>query len=177
MPDQITVTLPDGSEKKFPKGVTGREVAESISMGLAREALSITLDDEIMDLSRPIEQSGPITINTWDSDDGKYTFWHSSAHLLAEAVQELYPQAKFGIGPPVEDGFYYDIDFGDQTISQKDFEKIEAKMIELARNKEGFERKAVSKEEALDFYKNRDNEYKIDLIEDLEDGTITFYTQ
>ena len=177
MPEQIIITFPDGTQKEFPKGITGREVAESISKGLAREALSITLDDEIMDLDRPIDNGGTVTINTWDSDDGKYTFWHSSAHLLAEAIQELYPQAKFGIGPPVENGFYYDIDFGDQTIGQNDFEKIEDKMIDLARNKEEFERKPVSKQEALEFYKNRGNEYKVDLIEGLEDGNITFYTQ
>ncbi|SMO62132.1 threonine--tRNA ligase [Fodinibius sediminis] len=177
MPEQIAITFPDGTEKKFPKGTTGREIAESISMGLAREALSITLDDEIMDLSRPIRESGTITINTWDSEDGKYTFWHSSAHLLAEAVQELYPDAKFGIGPPIEKGFYYDIDFGDQTINQDDLDKIEDKIIELARNKSVFKRKHVSKQEALEFYKGRDNEYKIDLIEELEDGDITFYTQ
>ncbi|HLR25383.1 MAG TPA: TGS domain-containing protein, partial [Fodinibius sp.] len=177
MPDQITVTLPDGSEKKFPKGITGREVAESISMGLAREALSITLGDEITDLNRPIEQSDTVSINTWDNEDGKYTFWHSSAHLLAEAVQELYPEAKFGIGPPIENGFYYDIDFGEQSISQDDLDKIEDKIIELARKKETFERQPISKQEALEFYEERGNEYKVDLIEDLEDGTITFYTQ
>src|SRR5699024_2101909 len=172
-----TVTLPDGSEKKFPKGITGREVAESISMGLAREALSITLGDEITDLNRPIEQSDTVSINTWDNEDGKYTFWHSSAHLLAEAVQELYPEAKFGIGPPIENGFYYDIDFGEQSISQDDLDKIEDKIIELARKKETFERQPISKQEALEFYEERGNEYKVDLIEDLEDGTITFYTQ
>lgn len=177
MPEQITITFPDGTEKEFPKGVNGRDIAESISMGLAREALSITLDDEIMDLGRPIEESGTITINTWDTDDGKYTFWHSSAHVLAEAVQELYPEAKFGIGPPIENGFYYDIDFGDQTVNQDDLEEIEDKIIELARNKNEFERKPVSKQDALDFYKNRGNGYKVDLIEDLKDGEITFYEQ
>lgn len=177
MPEQITITFPDGTEKKFPEGITGREIAESISMGLAREALSITLDGEIMDLNRPIRESGSITINTWETDDGKYTFWHSSAHVLAEAIQELYPDAKFGIGPPIENGFYYDIDFGGETISQDDLDKIEDKIIELARNKNEFERQPVSKQEALGFYKNRDNEYKIELIEDLKDGDITFYTQ
>jgi len=177
MAEQITITFPDGSEKKFPKGVTGREVAESISMGLAREALSITLDDEIMDLDRPINHDGTITINTWDTEDGKYTFWHSSAHVLAEAIQELYPNAKFGIGPPIENGFYYDIDFGDQTVGQNDLEEIENKMIEMARKKSEFNRVPVSKEEALEFYKDRDNEYKVDLIQDLEDGNITFYKQ
>ncbi|GAA5520992.1 threonine--tRNA ligase [Aliifodinibius salicampi] len=177
MADQITITLPDGTQKQYPKGITGREISESISMGLAREALSITLDDEILDLDRPIEESGNITINTWDSEDGQYTFWHSSAHLLAEAIQELYPNTKFGIGPPVENGFYYDIDFGDQTIGQDDLDEIEDMMIELARKKSEFNRRKVSKQEALNFYKEQDNEYKVDLIEDLEDGEITFYTQ
>lgn len=177
MAEQITITFPDGSEKRFPKGITGREIAESISKGLAREALSITLDDEIMELNRPIERDGTITINTWDSEDGKYTFWHSSAHVLAEAVQELYPNAKFGIGPPIENGFYYDIDFGDQTVGQDELPKLEKKMIEMARKKSEFKREHVSKQEAIDFYKDKENEYKIDLIEDLEDGNITFYTQ
>ena len=175
--NKITITFPDGSEKNFDSGVTGREIAESISMGLAREALSVTVNDEILGLNRPINEDGSITINTWDSDDGQYTFWHSSAHLLAEAVQELYPDAKFGIGPPIESGFYYDIDFGDQSVGEDDFQKIEKKMIELARKKSEFERKPVSKDEALSFYKEKGNEYKVDLIEELEDGNITFYTQ
>ena len=175
--DFVRLVFPDGTQKQYPKGTTGREVAESISKGLARNALSITLDDEIMDLDRPIERSGEIKINTWDSEDGKYTFWHSSAHLLAEAVQELYPDAKFGIGPPIEDGFYYDIDFGEQSIGQDQLPKIEKKMIELARNKSEFEKREVSKQEALSFYEERGNEYKVDLIEELEDGTITFYEQ
>lgn len=175
--EQITITFPDGSRKKFDKGVTGREVAESISKGLARQALSITFNEEIIELNRPLTEDGSITINTWDSEDGKYTFWHSSAHVLAEAVQELYPEAKFGIGPPIENGFYYDIDFGDESVGHDDLEKIENKMIEMARKKSEFDRKEVSKEEALSFYKKKGNEYKIDLINDLEDGTITFYTQ
>ena len=177
MAEQITITFPDGSEKQYPKGTTGREVAESISKGLAREALSITLDGEIMELSRPIERDGTIEINKWESEDGKYTFWHSSAHVLAEAIQELYPDAKFGIGPPIENGFYYDIDFGDQTVGQDDLEEIEDKMIEMARKKSEFERVPVSKEEALEFYKDVGNEYKLDLISELEDGNITFYKQ
>lgn len=175
--DQITITFPDGSQKKFDHGVTGLKVAESISKGLARQALSITFNDEILDLDRPLTKDGSITINTWDSEDGKYTFWHSSAHLLAEAVQELYPEAKFGIGPPIENGFYYDIDFGDTSVGHDDLEEIENKIIEMARKKSEFNRKEVTKEEALSFFKERDNEYKIDLIKDLEDGTITFYTQ
>jgi threonyl-tRNA synthetase len=175
--DQIILRFPDGAEKQFEKNITGFDVANSISPGLAREALSITHNGDILDLDRPISEDGSITINTWDSDDGQYTFWHSSAHLLAEAVQELYPDAKFGIGPPIETGFYYDIDFGDQSISSDDLAKIESKVLELARNKEVFVRSEVSKKEALEFYKARGNEYKTDLISDLEDGTITFYKQ
>ena len=175
--EKITITFPDGSSKKFDKGITGYEVAESISKGLARQALSVTFNGEIIDLDRPLEEDGTITINTWDSEDGKYTFWHSSAHLLAEAVQELYPDAKFGIGPPIEDGFYYDIDFGDKSVGHDDLEKIENKVIEMARKKSEFKRREVTKEEALSYYEDKENDYKIDLIEDLEDGTITFYTQ
>ncbi|MEQ8525333.1 threonine--tRNA ligase [Gracilimonas sp.] len=178
MADQkITLTLPDGSQREYSSGTTGLEVAQSIASGLARAALSITVDGEITDLDRPITKDAEIAINTWDSEDGKYTFWHSSAHLLAEAVQELYPDAKFGIGPPIESGFYYDIDFGDNQISQEDLPRIEDKFIEMARKKSEFERKDVSKKEALDFYKEKGNEYKVDLIQDLEDGTITFYSQ
>jgi threonyl-tRNA synthetase len=175
--DHITLTFPDGASKQFKKGVTGYEVAESISKGLARNALSVTHNGDILDLDRPITEDGNIEINTWESEDGQYTFWHSSAHILAEAVQELYPGAKFGIGPPVENGFYYDIDFGDRTITSEDLPKIEEKMVEMARKKSRFERREVTREEALDHYKEMSNEYKVDLIEGLEDGTITFYTQ
>jgi len=175
--DFIKLTLPDGAQKKFPKQTTGYQVAESISKGLARNALSITFNDSILDLDIPLTEDGNISINTWESEDGKYTFWHSSAHLLAEAVQELYPNAKFGIGPPIENGFYYDIDFGEHTFGQDDLERVEQKMIELARNKSEFEREVITQQEALEFYKNRGNEYKVDLIEDLEDSTITFYRQ
>lgn len=173
----ITITLPDGSEREYKKGTTGLEVAESISSGLARVALSITVNGEIIDLDRPITENATIAINTWDSEDGKYTFWHSSAHILAEAVQELYPEAKFGIGPPIENGFYYDIDFGEKSISQDDLGKIEQKFLEVARNKNSFERRDISKADSLSFYKDNGNEYKVDLIEGLEDGSITFYTQ
>ena len=173
----ITITLPDGSKRKFKNGITGFEIADSISSGLARAALSITVNGEIIDLDRPINTDSSIAINTWDNEDGKYTFWHSSAHILAEAVQELYPEAKFGIGPPIENGFYYDIDFGEKNISQEDLGKIEQKFLEVARNKNSFERKDISKADALSFYKDNGNEYKVDLIEGLEDGSITFYTQ
>lgn len=173
----LNITFPDGSQKEFPDGVTGYEIAESISKGLAREALSVTLDDEILGLSRPIHKDGTITINTWDSEDGKYTFWHSSAHVLAEAIQELYPDAKFGIGPPIEQGFYYDVDFGDADFGKDDLEELESKMIEMARKKSEFDRQKISKNDAIAFYQKKDNPYKLDLIEGLEDGTITFYTQ
>ena len=173
----ITINLPDGSERTYKKGTTGFEIAESISSGLARAALSITVNGEIIDLDKPIESDGTIAINTWDSEDGKYTFWHTSAHILAEAVQELYPDAKFGIGPPIESGFYYDIDFGEKNITQDDLSKIENKFLEVARNKNSFVRKDISKADALSFYKENGNEYKVDLIEGLEDGSITFYTQ
>ncbi len=174
---QIKITLPDGNSREYPFGITGQEIAESISSGLARVALSITVNGEIWDLNRSITENATIAINTWDSEDGQYTFWHSSAHLLAEAVQELYPEAKFGIGPPIETGFYYDIDFGDKQITQDDLATIEKKFLEVARKKNTFERKEISKTEALSFYKEAGNEYKVDLIEGLEDGEITFYTQ
>lgn len=175
--DFITLTLPDGAKKTFPKNTTGYEVAESISTGLARNALSITFNDAIVDLDRPLDSDGEISINTWKDDDGKYTFWHSSAHLLAEAIQELYPEAKFGIGPPIETGFYYDIDFCDRSFGRDDLEKVEDKMIEMARKKSEFKRQTVEQTEALEYYKEKGNEYKIDLIKDLDDQEITFYSQ
>lgn len=175
--NSITLTLPDGAKKQFSKNITGLEVAESISKGLARNALSVTIDGQVQDLDQPINEDGEISINTWSEDDGKYTFWHSSAHLLAEAIQDLYPEAKFGIGPPIENGFYYDIDFGDESFGTEQLEKVENKIIELARNKNTFERSEISKADAISFYKEKGNEYKVDLLEDLEDGTITFYKQ
>ncbi len=175
--DKIELTLPDGSKRTYQFGTTGLEVAESISSGLARQALSITVNGNIIDLDRPIHEDGDITINTFDSEDGKYTFWHSSAHLLAEAVQELYPEAKFGIGPPIEQGFYYDIDFGDKTITSDDLAKIEKAFLDKARNKNTFERRQISKADAMKHYEDIGNEYKVDLIGGLEDGDITFYTQ
>ena len=175
--DQIIVTLPDGSKRTYDEGTTGLQVAESISMGLARNALSITLDGEIYDLNRPLPGSGNIAINTFDSEDGQYTFWHSSAHLMAEAVQALYPDVKFAIGPPVENGFYYDMDFGDYKVTPGDLAKIEVKMIELARKKSKFERKVVPKAEAIAYFEEKGDPYKVELLQDLNDGEITFYTQ
>ena len=173
----IEITLPDGSSRTYNNGITGIEIAESISSGLARVALSITVNGEQWDLNRPIFSDSEIAIHTWDSEEGKNTFWHSSAHILAEAVQILYPNAKFGIGPPIETGFYYDIDFGDTQITQDDLLAIENKFLEVARTKSTFRRQDISKSDALTFYSEKSNEYKIDLIEGLEDGDITFYTQ
>ncbi len=173
----IEITLPDGTSRSYESKITGIQIAESISVGLARIALSITVDGEIWDLDRPITKNASIAINTWDSMEGKSTFWHSSAHVLAEAIQALYPNAKFGIGPAIETGFYYDIDFGDEQISQEDLVHIEKKFLELARNKSTFNRKIISKADALAFYELKNNPYKLDLINGLDEGEITFYTQ
>ncbi|MES3629259.1 MAG: threonine--tRNA ligase [Longimonas sp.] len=175
--DTITITLPDGSTRTYDSGVTGREIAESIGAGLARAALAITVNGEVQDLSQPITRSAEIAILTWDDDQGKETFWHSSAHLMAEALQELYPGVKFTIGPPIERGFYYDVDLGDETLSADDLEAVEAKMKELAKRDATYERREVSKEEALSYYEEQGNEYKVELIEELNDGEITFYEQ
>jgi threonyl-tRNA synthetase len=171
----IKITLPDQSVREYPKGVTGMEIAKSISEGLARKVLSISVNGEVWDLTRPIEQDAKIKLHTWDDKEGKATMWHSSAHLMASAIEALYPGTKFGIGPDVENGFYYDIDLGGHTLSSNDFEKIEKKMLELAREKMPFERKEIAKDEALEFYTKKGDEYKVDLIQDLEDGTISFY--
>jgi threonyl-tRNA synthetase len=161
----------------YPTGVTGLAVAQSISEGLARNALSIEVNGEILDLSRPITGDASIRIFTWNDKGGKYAFWHSSAHLLAEALEALYPGVKFGIGPPIENGFYYDVDLGDKAFGEDDLAKVEAKMIELARKNSVYTRQEVSKAEALDFFGKKGDEYKLELIEGLDDGTISFYHQ
>ncbi|MCC5925391.1 MAG: threonine--tRNA ligase [Bacteroidetes bacterium] len=173
----IILTFPDGSNREFDHGVTGFDVAQSISPRLAREALSVTIDGTIQDMDLPITDNAHITINTWDSEDGQQTFWHSSAHLLAEATQELFPEVKFGIGPPISNGFYYDMDFGDHKVTEADLQKIEAKMLELARLKSTFERVEISKDDAIKYFREKGDPYKIDLLDGLEDGTITLYKQ
>ena len=181
MPDvdetTITIILPDGSTQTHPAGTTGREIAEGIGAGLARDALAIKVNGEVRDLDRPLEEDAEIAILTWDDEEGKETFWHSSAHLMAEALQELYPEVKFTIGPPIDQGFYYDVDLGDQTLSADELEEIEEKMLELARRDVAYERHEVSKEDAVRHYEEEGNEYKLELIEDLEEGEISFYTQ
>jgi threonyl-tRNA synthetase len=171
----IKISLPDQSIREYPPGVTGLDIARSISEGLARNVLSITVNGEVRDLHRPINEDASIKLHTWNDKEGKSTMWHSSAHLMASAIEALYPGTKFGIGPDVENGFYYDIDLGNNTISSNDFATIEKKMMELAREKMSFVRKEVPKKEALEFYNQKGDEYKVDLINDLEDGTISFY--
>lgn len=173
----INITLPDGSVRHYPQGTTAMEVAQSISEGLARNVLAAEVNGEIWDASRPIERDATVNLLTWNDSQGKSTFWHSSAHLMAEALEALYPGTKFGIGPAIETGFYYDVDFGDREFSSDDFKQIEDKMIELARTKAEYLRKPVSKAEAEAYFTEKGDEYKLDLIKDLPDGSITFYTQ
>lgn len=174
---EVKITLPDGSSRNYPDGVTGMAIAQSISEGLARNALSIEVNGEIWDLSRPIHKDSSIRIFTWNDKGGKYAFWHSSAHLLAEALESLYPGVKFGIGPPIENGFYYDVDLGDRAFGDDDLAKVEARMKELAKKDLVFTRKDVSKADAIDFFTKKGDPYKIELLEGLQDGSITFYQQ
>ena len=177
MSNQINITLPDGSQRAYPAGSTGLDIALSISEGLARNILAAKVDGEVWDAFRPIEHDATVQLLTWNDDEGKAAFWHSSAHLLAEALQELYPGVKFGIGPPIANGFYYDVDLGDHPFSSDDLPKIEEKMTELARRKSEYQRQPVSKEEAVQYFTDKGDEYKLDLLKDLADGTITFYQQ
>ncbi len=182
--DMIDITFPDGSVRQYNDGVTPYEIAEGISPRLAAEVLAATVifpEDKtgkgtIYDLDRPINGNAAIKLHKWDDPEAKHVFWHSSSHLMAEALQQLYPGVKFGIGPAIENGFYYDIDLGDRTLSESDLKKIEDRMIELARTKEPFVRREVSKDEAMRTYTEKGDEYKCELIRDLQDGTITFYT-
>ncbi len=171
----INITLPDGSVHQHEAGVTPLDIAKSISEGLARNVLSAKVNDQVVELNRPITADATVQLLTWNDEEGKHTFWHTSAHLLATALQELYPGIKFGIGPAIENGFYYDIDFGTYQISSDDFPKIEKKMQELVSAKTPICRREVSKAEALAEFIGRNENYKVELINDLEDGTISFY--
>jgi threonyl-tRNA synthetase len=173
----IQIKLPDGSVREFPQGVKGIEIAQSISEGLARNALSIEVNGEIWDLSRPIATDASIKIFTWNDKGGKYAFWHSSAHLFAEALEALYPGVKFGIGPPIENGFYYDVDLGDRPFGDEELVAVEKKMVELGKQNSVFVRKDVSKSEGIEYFKNKGDQYKLELIDGLQDGSITFYQQ
>ena len=171
----INITLPDGTIKQYEKGITPLDIAKSISEGLARNVLAAKINNNVVELYRPINEDATCQLLTWNDDEGKQTFWHTSAHLMAAAIEELYPGVKFGIGPSIENGFYYDIDFMDYKISSEDFSKIEKKMQELVAAKTPITRRDVSKAEALDFFTQKGDEYKLELINDLQDGTITFY--
>ncbi len=174
----IKITLPDNTEKEYNKGITGYDIAKDISPRLAKEVLSITINNEVKDLTFPIIDDSKIVLHKWDDKEGKKAFWHSSAHLLAEALESLYPGVKFGIGPDIENGFYYDIDLGEnRTITDADFSKIENKMLELARQKNEFVRSDISKNDVLKFFTEKGDEYKVELINELEDGQITLYKQ
>ncbi len=173
--NNVTITLPDGSRKEYEGGITGLQIALSISEGLARNVLSAEVNGELWDATRPIEEDANVKLLTWSDTGGKYAFWHSSAHLMAEALESLYPGIKFGIGPPIENGFYYDVDFGQMEFSSDHLEKVEARMRELSKQKNLFKRELVSKKDTLDYFSKKGDEYKLELIEDLKDGDITFY--
>jgi threonyl-tRNA synthetase len=173
----INIKFPDGQVRQYQEGVTAMEVALSISQGLARNVLAAHVDGEVWDASRPIKTDVSLQLLTWDDKDGKSTFWHSSAHLMAEALEALYPGVKFGIGPPIDNGFYYDIDTGDKQLSANDFAQIESKMLELARNKAAFTRREVSKADAIRYFEEKGDPYKVELLQELTDGSITFYEQ
>lgn len=171
----INITFPDGNVKQYEEGVSAMDIAMSISEGLARNIYSASINGKVQDLTRPIREDADILFHKWDDKEGKATYWHSSAHLMAEALEELYPGVKFGIGPDIDNGFYYDVDMGDYELTKDDLKKIEKKMIELARKKQAYVRKEVSKKEAIDYFTNKGDEYKLELISELEDGEITFY--
>ena len=173
----INITLPDGSQRSYEKGITAYQVALSISEGLARNVLAAEINGEVWDASRAIQTDVNLKLLTWNDDKGKSTFWHSSAHLMAEALEALYPGTKFGIGPAIETGFYYDVDFGDREFSSEEFKKIEEKIMELAKAKSEFIRKEISKTDAINYFQAKGDEYKLDLLESLTDGQITFYEQ
>tara|TARA_E500000081_G_scaffold4327_2_gene4732 strand:- start:490 stop:2436 length:1947 start_codon:yes stop_codon:yes gene_type:complete len=174
----INITLPDGKVLKAEKGTNAFEIARTISEGLARNVLSATINNEVWDINRPINKDCNLKLHTFNDIEGKRCFWHSSAHLMAEALEELYPNVKLGIGPAIDNGFYYDIDLGEKrSLSSDDFSKIEDKMLTLAREKNNFTRKEISKKDAIEFFKNKGDEYKLELLEDLNDGDISFYSQ
>ncbi|NLI99660.1 MAG: threonine--tRNA ligase [Bacteroidales bacterium] len=174
----VKITFPDGTVREYEKGVTGLEIADSISRRLAQEVLAASVNGETWDLTRPIENDAEVRLLKWEDPEGQHAYWHSSAHLMAEALQELYPGIKFGIGPAIEQGFYYDVDPGEgKTIKEADFPAIEKKMMELIAAKEAIVRESISKKDALRMFSERDENYKVELINELEDGTITTYTQ
>jgi threonyl-tRNA synthetase len=173
----MNITFPDGAVRQYEQGSSAMNIAKSISEGLARRILAAEVNGEIWDLSRPINNDASIKFLTWEDANGKSTFWHSSAHLMAEAVEDTFPGVKFWVGPPIEKGFYYDIDLGDNVITETDLVKLEKKMSELAKQNNPFVRKEISKADAIEYFEEKGDEYKLDLLSNLQDGNITFYTQ
>jgi threonyl-tRNA synthetase len=174
---KITITFPDNSKKEFDSGATGAQIAEGISRGLAKNALSVTVNGEVWDLSRPISDDASIKINTWDVPEGKSTYWHSSAHLMAEAVETIFPGTRFGIGPSIDNGFYYDIDMGDHSLTAEDLAAIESKMREYAARDEPFQREEVPWEKAVDYFTKKGDQYKLELLNEFKGQTISMYHQ
>ncbi|MFA6235281.1 MAG: TGS domain-containing protein, partial [Bacteroidota bacterium] len=173
----INITLPNGDRREYPSGTTGLQIAESISAGLAREALGVKVNGKVVDLHLPVEADAEIQILTWNDDEGKEIYWHSSSHLMAHAIQELYPGAKFGVGPAIEEGFYYDIDI-DEVFTPEDLERIEKKMSDLSKEDKSFERKVLTRSEALEFWRTKGDQYKLELIGGFpEDETISSYEE
>jgi len=173
----IKITFPDGAVREYESGISAMEIARTISEGLARKVLAANVNGQVWDATRPITADATLKLLTWADEDGKSTFWHSSAHLLAEAVEATYPGVKFWVGPPVDNGFYYDMDLGGRQVTEDDLRKLEVKMSELAKQNETFRRQEISKAEALRYFEKKGDEYKLDLLENLQDGNITFYTQ
>lgn len=173
----INITFPDGSVRQYENGITSLDIAKSISNSLAKKVLSAEVNGEVWDATRPLNQDAKLKLLTWDDEGGKYAFWHSSAHLMAEALESTFPGVKFGIGPPIEAGFYYDVDLGDRQMSDKDLEALEKKMKELSAKNSQYKRKDVPKNDAIEYFKKKGDEYKLELLEDLKDGEITFYEQ
>jgi threonyl-tRNA synthetase len=177
MSEFINITLPDGAVRQYPKGSSALDIAKSISEGLARKVLAADINGSVWDATRPLNDDAALKLLTWEDNNGKSTFWHSSAHLMAEAIETMFPGVKFWVGPPVENGFYYDVDLGDRTISEDDLRKLEVKMAELAKQNNTYIRKEIPKNEAVQYFTEKGDEYKLDLLQGLEDGAITFYTQ
>ena len=173
----MKITFPDGALREFQAGTSAMDIARSISEGLARKVLAASVNGQVWDASRPIYEDASLKLLTWDDPDGKNTFWHSSAHLMAEAVESMFPGVKFWVGPPVEKGFYYDMDLGDRAIAEEDLRTLEQKMNELAKSASQYIRKEIPKAEAVAYFTEKGDESKLDLLQGLEDGQITFYTQ
>ncbi len=170
----IDIKLPDGKVVQYPEGITPIEVARGISEGLARNVISARFNNRKVETVTPLMEDGDLILYTWKDEEGKKAFWHSSSHVVAQALEELYPGIRLTIGPAIDSGFYYDVDFGDHTVSEKDFPAIEKRAMEIARGKHDFKMREVSKADALAYYQKQDNPFKVELIENLEDGDITF---